>query len=439
MNRQVVQAIETIASNNSRLHKEAALRQFSEVPGFKEVMHFIYNPYIRTGIATKKLANGRHSNVDHNKGTYTFQDLMQYLTENNTGDVRTVTAIWYMINSMPAECQDVAKAIATKNLKIGVTSTTLNKIYGETFIPKVGVMLSEKYHEQKEKVRGPFIVTEKLDGIRRILVKHHGRISMYSRSGIEDDGLVEIVEAAKQLPDNAVYDGELLAKGEFEDCIAQRQATNSIANRKGVRTGVIFNIFDFVPYDEFTQDAGTTKCIHRKTALAAMFGDTESLKKLGIEESIEGFVDSGVLKPVPILGLCNTEDEVIAFADPIWTKKGEGIMLNTYRGSYEIKRSKQILKVKATESHDLPIIGFQEGEGKYAGMLGALIVDYKGNSVGVGSGLSNEERIWIWNNQDEMLGKIIEIDCAGQSTNKSGGVSLNCPIFRGIRYDKEVE
>jgi len=43
---------------------------------------------------------------------------------------------------------------------------------------------------------------------------------MYSRSGIEDEGLVEIIEQARYLPDNTVYDGELLAMGTYRNSIA---------------------------------------------------------------------------------------------------------------------------------------------------------------------------------------------------------------------------
>lgn len=437
MDRQIVQAIRHIASNNSRLHKEAALKQFADLKGFKEVMHFIYNPYIKTGIAAKKLINGKHNcRCDHEA---TFEDLINHFAEYTTGDSSSVFKVWSMINSMPAECQDIAKAIATKDLKIGVTATTLNKIYGKNFIPKIGVMLAEKYHEQKTKVKGPFIVTEKLDGIRRILVKHNGNVTLYSRSGIEDEGLIEIVDAAKQLPDDMVYDGELLAKGEFRDCIAQRQATNSIANRKGTRTGVVFHIFDMVPYKEFITGKGTTLCSIRKLTLAKLFGDAASCKALGVNIEPDATVNSEVLTPVSILGLCDTESEVQEFAEPIWARKGEGVMLNTFNGTYDIKRSKNILKVKSCESYDLRVVGFQEGTGKYEGALGALIVDYKGSQVGVGSGFTDHDRLWIWDNKSEVLGKIVEIDCFGESTNMSGGTSLNCPIFRGIRYDKEVK
>ena len=440
----IVEAINLIASDNSRLHKENVLKNAKDIDGFCRVMEFVYNPYIRTGIAKKKLAAGQH-NISTD-AHITFDNIMEYLKSHCTGSGSDVFRVWEMINALAPELQELAKAIATKDLKIGVTATTLNKVYGKTFIPKVGVMLSNKFVDYKSKVKGPFIVTEKLDGIRRILVKTNGVVTMYSRSGIQDEGLYEIEQEASMLPDNMVYDGELLAKGDFKDCIAQRQATNSIANSKGQRNGVCFNIFDMIPYEDFTKDSCEYSALSRKTALAALFGDQASLDKLSVESSAEelyncpkALKESSVIKAVPILGVASTEDEINAFAEPIWAKRGEGVMLNTLRGMYRIKRSSDILKVKSCESHDLKIIDFIEGEGKFAGMLGALVVDYKGNRVGIGSGFNDYDRQYIWDNQATLKGKVVEIDCFGESTNVSGTVSLNCPIYRGIRLDKGVK
>ena len=88
------------------------------------------------------------------------------------------------------------------------------------------------------------------------------------------------------------------------------------------------------------------------------------------------------------------------------------------------------------ETVDLRIIGFEEGSSKNAGKLGALIVDYKGNEVGVGSGFTDFDREFIWNNQDQYLGKICEVQYFEESKNKDGGVSLRFPVFKHLRTDK---
>lgn len=436
--KEIARAVYEIQATPGRNDKLALLEKYAELPGFKDVLQFIYNPYIRTGIAANKLTKRKHSMRDT---TITAHDAIRYFEKNQTGSDRDVYFAWLFINAQETEqARDLAIAMVTKDLKIGITDTSLNKVYGADFIPKIGCMLGVPYPENKHKVKGPFIATEKLDGIRRILVKENGKCRMYSRSGIEDEGLVEIIEEARYLPDNTVYDGELLAEGAYENSIALRQATNSIANRKGIRTGVTFNIFDIIPIDEFKKGKSKYTALNRKVLLGSMFGD-EGVQYLRDDwaKLLVAF-DLGhkfrTIKAVPILGVVNTEEEIAELVTPIWKRGGEGIMLNTMEGLYEIKRSNSLLKVKYVKSMDLKVVDIQEGTGKYEGMLGAAIVDYKGYRVGVGSGFSDEERQRFWDNPEEIIGKTIEIDTFGESTDQLGNISLNCPIYKGVRYDK---
>jgi hypothetical protein len=69
-------------------------------------------------------------------------------------------------------------------------------------------------------------------------------------------------------------------------------------------------------------------------------------------------------------------------------------------------------------------------------MLGALIVEYKGHRVGVGTGITDYEREIFWKTPHNYIGKTIEIDTFGETKNKDGNLSLNCAVFKGVRYDK---
>lgn len=437
--KEIARAIYEIQAAPGRNDKLALLEKYAELPGFKDVLQFIYNPYIRTGIADNKLIKGEHSMCN---ASITVQDAIKYFEKNQTGSDNDVHFAWLFINAQDtAEAKNLAIAMVTKNLKIGISDKSLNKVYGDNFIPRIGCMLGVPYPENKHKVKGPFIATEKLDGIRRVLVKENGKSRMYSRSGIEDEGLVEIIEQASYLPDNTVYDGELLAMGTYRNSIALRQATNSIANRNGIRTGVTFNIFDIIPLDEFKKGKSKYNALNRKLLLGAMFGDDgvqylhDDWAKMMVAFDI-GAQGLTAIKAVPILGVVNTEEEIAELVAPIWKRGGEGIMLNTFEGYYELKRSNSLLKVKYVESMDLKVVDMLEGTNKYKGMMGALVVDYKGYRVGVGSGFSDEERQRFWDNPEEIIGKTIEVDTFGESKDQLGNVSLNCPVFRGVRYDK---
>lgn len=442
--REVASCILEVGRVSSRNTKLELLRKYKDVPGFKEILQFIYNPYIHTGIAKKKLGKAVGLPADLEYAVHIpWQDVISYFTKNQTGAAKDIRFAKAFINQFEPGSDEhtLAVAMVTKTLKIGVTGKTLNQVYGDDFIPMIGIMKAEKYEDYKDKVRGPFIATEKLDGARRLLVKEDGRTTLYTRSGLPDEGLVDIEAEAMYLPDNCVYDGELLAIGHFENALELRQATNAIANSKGARRGLTYNIFDMVPIEDFKRGVSKHDAVTRKIMTGALFGDEsiECLVPTKYKEIIAQYkipYDFKYIKSVPILGVVNTEEEVMAMAEPIWRRGFEGIMLNTFAGKYDHTkgRSRDILKVKNVEEHVLKVVDVEEGKPgtKNECKLGALIVEYKGHRVGVGSGLDDDMREKWWKNPELIVGKWIEIECFGESKNKQGGISLNCPIFKRI-------
>jgi DNA ligase-1 len=438
----VASAIWEIKNTSGRNDKIALLKKYSDMVGFKETMHFLFNPYERTCIGAKKLSNYKANFTSDRR--IDLLEAIGYFKEHPTGtDADVLFAHKFIISQVPDEkAVWLAEALSTKTISIGITDKTLTKIYGKGFIDRIGIMLGEKYVDKKDKAKFPYIVTEKHDGNRRLLVKENGIASVYTRTGLPDYGCVDIEAEAQYLPDNTVYDGECLAMGVFKNSIEQRQATASIMNSKGIKKGITFNVFDSVPLKDFKEDAGVENALQRKVWLGAIFGDT-SIKYLtpNYEQLIEQFKVDFVftaIKHTPILGVAWTEEDIYKFAEPIWKRGWEGVMLNSFTGVYRQKRTIDLLKVKNVESMDLTVIDVEEGKptGKYAGMMGNLVVDYKGVRVGVGSGFNDEQRTMWFNNPSLIIGRTIEIDTFGESKNQAGGISLNCAIFKAVRDDK---
>jgi len=448
----IVEVFIKIKQSHSRDEKKMIIANNAEVDGLIYVLKFLYDPYIKTGISKKKL-----SKIDNIKGVPSIKipfkhdalyKMLNYLENNNTGSDTDLEYAAYFLNSIKVKYgedsieESFARGLITKDIKVGMTAKTLNSIFGDDFIPIVGCMLGKLYSDVPEdSIKWPCIVTEKLDGIRRIIIKKDGVCTCYSRSGHKDEGLVEILEDAKELPDNHMYDGELLAIGEYDNCIAQRQATNSIANRKGVKKGLVFNVFDMVALDEYNAGVSKVKAFERKVRLGATLMD-ESVKILIGDEWYGTMIAFGIdsilkyIKPVPILGLVKRLSDVTPIVEKIWSAGGEGVMLNTANGLYEVKRSSSLLKIKHTEEHTLTVIDLLEGNGKNTGKLGAVVVDYNGVKLGVGSGFTDMQRIIIWDNGREFIGREAEIETFGESINMDGRRSLNCPIFKRFVGDE---
>lgn len=429
-----------VGTTSSYSDKQYILKKTTNEPGLKEILRFIYNPYNKTGISALKLARALNSRIIVDPITYT--EAIEYFTKHTTGtDADLLVAAKFIKHTMDIHGKDhhavnIAKALITQDLQIGVSYKTLNAVYGDDFIPVIGCMLGTRASGiDNSKIKWPCIVTEKIDGVRRIMIKENGICKLYSRSGHEDVGLVEIIEDAKHLPDNRVYDGELKAIGTFKDCVALRQATNSLANLKGTKRGLTFNIFDMMPSVEYFRGYSDDPAIHRKLLLGATLMD-DSVSLLGFDDWPKYIASYGIhknlnfIKSVPILGLAKCMAEVDPIVAEFWARGDEGVMLNTSEGIYEVKRSKQLLKVKHVKEYTLTVVDMIEGAGKFENTLGSLVVEYKGNKLGVGSGFTDDQRSAIWASPECIIGKQIEIDSFGESTNKQGTISLNCPIFK---------
>lgn len=442
----IAETILLIKNTSGTLDKQRILQQHIVDAPLKRVLKFIYNPYFKTGISDAKL-----DSAPYYKGYPVPQDadaMMQYLVEHPTGDKETCgIANTWMLRQPTELTRWLARGIITQNMQIGVTATTLNKVFGSDFIPKLSVMLGTPLDKiPVTRQRWPYVVTEKLDGVRRIMIKQGGTVRFYSRSGHEDAGLVDIVAEAKYLPDNYAYDGELLAKGTFKDSIAQRQATNSLANKKGEKHGLTFNIFDMVPVNEFLSGRCTENTIIRKSRLAATLGDSTGVLVYPDPDyyaqyvaAMEDGFNHDLIRSVPILTVAHCMEDIEPVVNALWAQGKEGVMLNDSRAFYESKRTKTLVKMKKTETYVLRVEGFAEGINKYENMLGALITRYKDCFLQVGSGFTDYERYDIWHNQDKFMGALFEVESFGESTNQQGLTSLNCPIFkRFIQVDSKA-
>ncbi|HEY0686466.1 MAG TPA: DNA ligase [Steroidobacter sp.] len=72
---------------------------------------------------------------------------------------------------------------------------------------------------------------------------------------------------------------------------------------------------------------------------------------------------------------------------------GEGLMLHREDSLYRAERSDDLLKLKPYQDADAQVIAHLPGQGKYLGMLGALVVrDANGAHFRIGTGFTDEQR-----------------------------------------------
>jgi len=111
-------------------------------------------------------------------------------------------------------------------------------------------------------------------------------------------------------------------------------------------------------------------------------------------EAMEGIDDSGIpwLQPVPQFRVADAA-ELEARLEALVAAGGEGLMLHHEDALYRSGRSQDLLKYKLHDDAEARVVGYTEGKGKYAGQVGALVVEREdGRRFRLGSGLTDRER-----------------------------------------------
>jgi DNA ligase-1 len=123
----------------------------------------------------------------------------------------------------------------------------------------------------------------------------------------------------------------------------------------------------------------------------------------------------------------------------------EGIMIKDPAAPYECKRTTSWLKLKPFIEVSLAVVDFEEGTGRNAGRLGAIICEGEDDGrrirVNVGSGFSDSDRDHYWTGRDQMVKQIVEVRADAVTKNQDGTYSLRFPRFlrfRGFRAGEKI-
>jgi DNA ligase-1 len=415
--------VNEITTSASRKHKQDVLAKYKDDEVVKQYLKIAYDPYTVFGISTKKL-NKKVAGM--NAYPCEVFELFEYLTSDNTGsdaDIKVCQATLEDVFSKDIECSHLLEELICKDLSIGCDAKTINSIIPD-LIPTFNVMLAEKFFDKPERVEGKeFALTTKIDGGRIIAIKENGSVSFFTRAGQKYEGLVDLENELKEiLDDNFVLDGEItLLDPKGLSSKDQYKETMKITRKDGEKHGVKMLVFDYMPVANFKIQNCPISYSARRAYLSSMF-DLCALKYFEL---------------LPLLYVGSDVSVIPKCLDEAITDGQEGIMINICDAPYEFKRTWNLLKVKKMNTMDLQIIGFEEGTGRLAGTLGAILVRYKnGNTVKVGSGFTDWLRTEIWNNQGKYLDQIVEIKYFEETTNQDGGESLRFPIFNDFRPDK---
>ncbi|MGG3920493.1 hypothetical protein ABEV41_00835 [Geobacillus thermodenitrificans] len=183
--KEVLEIVNQIKATSSRNEKEAILKQHKNNQTLRKVLDVALNPYIVFGIGEKKLKKFINKATGKENKFNDLFEVIEYLKVHNTGTDHDVKMVAEFLNAQDdEELKEFYKEIITKTLKIGATAKSINKAFGEKFIPEFNVMLAKKFEDEEHKVKGKeFVITEKLDGMRTIMIVENGNVTFFSRQG----------------------------------------------------------------------------------------------------------------------------------------------------------------------------------------------------------------------------------------------------------------
>ena len=326
------------------------------------------------------------------------------------------------------------RRILIKDLRCGVTETTINKVRPNT-VQVFSCQLAKDAADNEKKLTGVKQLDFKLDGVRVLAVIEvmnlsaktvpTHKVTLYSRNGKVFENFTHIenqlLSGAQHLTTGWVLDGEVTST------TFQALMTQARRKKDADASDAVFNLFDAIPLSDFLKGKHTTSQHHRSLALRALmnhFEDCESIRMLDFKT-----VDLDTSEGQETLE--NMRDEA--------AKLGlEGVMVKDAHAPYECKRTDAWLKIKPNITVDLTVTALEEGTGRNEGRLGAMVCEGVDQGrqikVNVGSGFSDTQRTQFWNqlNRKDVVGQIVEVRADAVTQNQDGSYSLRFPRF--IRF-----
>ena len=422
--------IQELEADNSRLKKEAIIKRESDADNirFFNGVGSALDSFRTFGVQKVPVSKKDGTGITQTE----FDDVLRQLEDRTlTGNAMKDVIQDLCDRSKMEQWNDWYRRILIKDLRCGMTHKTVNK-FSTMKVPVFECMLATDSAKHEKKMVGEVYVEPKLDGVRVITIcdVDKDEVKMFSRNGKELNNFPKILEQfdsmLDQMAESMVFDGEVMSD-DFQTLMRE------IHRKGGAKTDdAVLNVFDCIPLWAFKEGGYSASLQTRKE----MMDDYQ--------------YPSNISKVEYVRMNLSDDDGQKQFADynKLCIDKGfEGIMIKPMDGPYECKRSSLWLKVKPFIEVSLTVTDTEEGTGRNAGKLGALIVE--GNDSGkfiktnVGSGLTDADRESFWNAKDKLIGQIVEVraDAITQNQDAKDTWSLRFPRFlrfRGFNIGEKI-
>lgn len=404
---EVLNQVEQAQGTNAKI---SILRQNKDLPHLKKALEYGLDSFKKFGVIKIPEVQERSADAGNEDVWSDFFGVLDLCASRDLTGNAAIFNVHNVLKKTDPETEKWMRKILLKHFNVGASRKSVEKVYGE-IVKTFEVQLAAKWHDRiLEDLPSKVRVEPKLDGVRLVSIVRNGQVEMLSRAGKPITNFHDTVgKELATLPDG-VYDGEIMDE-DFNSLMRQ-------VHRK-MKTNVsksYYMLFDVIPLSEWEEREGSQILSDRRKVLEhRLNGKNFEYLRLIDHKEIDSEVNA----------IMNYHKECVDLGF-------EGAMLKNPGMAYNFGRSDAVVKVKAFNDVDLKVEGFLEGRGRHEGTLGAILVNFNGVQVRVGSGFSDDQRSEVWSDKNKFLGMTAEVRY--QEVTPDG--SLRFPTFVCWRLDK---
>ena len=424
--------IEKLEADNSRLAKEAVIEQAmtESLDEFFEGVKMALDPLVTFGV--KQVPERNDVLTGQGLSWENFKTLAdQLIARELTGHAARDAIELAMGVATTEQWNMFYRRILIKDLRCGVSEKTVNKIakkFPQYSIPTFTCALAHDSANHEKKMVGKKQIEVKLDGVRVLAVCKAGKVELFSRNGKQFHNFphiiaeIESVLERKPSPYDCVLDGEVMSK-DFQDLMKQVHRKDGKA-----ATDSVLHLFDFIPLKDFLEGGWDKPQTYRSNLVKYwVLENNDILEHVTACEWEEVDLDT-----------TEGNKRFVELNKTAVDGGYEGVMIKDIDAPYECKRTHAWLKAKPFIEITLKVVDVEEGTGRNAGRLGAVIVEGEDDGynyrLNCGSGFTDDQRDKFWAERTSLIGNLIEIRADARTKSQdSDTYSLRFPRFKTFR------
>jgi len=378
-------------------------------------------------------------------------DGLKRITDRSITGIEALNWLRVLLSGVSSDDAYILERIIDKDCKIGLGTTYMNKVFKGLIedTPYMGAVSFDEKKARKVFEKGARGISQiKMDGRYCNAIVRNGEVEMESRQGEPT-----ILTGAKFLEEltyfeDCVLNGELTMDGvsRYEsngiiasliDICSKRDSRTDKENDKkitnfedkhGSFTGALekirYTVWDRLTVDEYFNKASKLKYAERLAYLERLLE--------GARPSSVKIIESTIV---------HSYAQAMTHFQEVLAAGEEGTILKAWDGEWKDGKPTWQIKMKLEMDVDLRITGFNYG-GK--GTKNEFLISSFNAESSDGlvktkpQGLKEDMMKFVTENQDKLLGSILQCKSCGLSSDSSGNYSMLHPAFVMLRDDKDT-